>query len=100
MTNDSFYSHYPFFTPPPESAQDVQDCEEDARAQVRADVRAILAGMSLPKFDFVADRATSPIWYDRETGTISFGIVPPTSPVQPLVDVWALANHFGLPRAG
>ncbi|MBP9809781.1 hypothetical protein KBF38_15885 [bacterium] len=32
MSNNGFFSHYPFFTPPPESAQEAMDSTADGRA--------------------------------------------------------------------
>ncbi|MFA7341346.1 MAG: hypothetical protein WC028_31480 [Candidatus Obscuribacterales bacterium] len=68
MSNNGFFSHYPFFTPPPESEQEPADLTFDAGATLRR----LLDAMDLPKIDFTVDKATAPAWWDAETQTLNF----------------------------
>lgn len=77
MSHDSFFSHYPFFTPPPESDQEPVDSTLDPGAMVRR----LLDAMDLPKIDFTVDKATAPAWWDPETQTLNF-----RAPTQPSAD--------------
>lgn len=68
MSNDSFFSHYPFFAPPPESEQESVEATFDAGATSRR----LWDAMGRPKIDFTVDKAMAPAWWDAETQTLNF----------------------------
>ena len=84
MSNDSFFSHYPFFTPPPQSDQEPVEPTFDASAVARS----LLDAMGRPKIDFTFDPATAPAWWDPETQTLNFRTPaqPSAAETQPLHD--------------
>lgn len=96
MSNDSFYSHYPFFTPPPGSEQESVEATFDPGAAVRS----LLNAMDLPKIDFTVDKATAPAWWDPETQTLNFRApaLPSAGEAQPPVGPESLRDCLIFPE--
>jgi hypothetical protein len=96
MTNDSFFSHYPFFTPPPQSDQEPAETTFDAGAVARS----LLDAMGRPKIDFTFDPATAPAWWDPETQTLNFRAPaqPSAAETQPTVDQVLLRRALIFPQ--
>lgn len=90
MSNDSFFSHYPFFTPPPQSDHEPVEPTFDASAVARS----LLDAMGRPKIDFTFDPATAPAWWDPETQTLNFRAPaqPSAAETQPPVDLFLLRH--------
>ncbi len=81
MSNDSFFSHYPFFSPPPQSDQEPAESTFDAGAIARS----LLHAMGQPKIDFTFDPATAPAWWDAETQTLNFRAPVDQPPLDPVL---------------
>ena len=80
MSNDSFFSHYPFFQPPPESEQTAVD----STFEVDAIERRLLDAMDFSTLDFHVDKATARAWWDPETQTLNFRTPVDQPPVNPV----------------
>ena len=96
MSNDSFFSHYPFFTPPPQSDQEPVESTFDAGAVARS----LLDAMGRPKIDFTFHPATAPAWWDPETQTLNFRApaLPSAGETQPAVDQVLLRRALIFPQ--
>jgi hypothetical protein len=96
MSNDSFFSHYPFFTPPPQSDQEPVEPTFDASAVARS----LLDAMGRPKIDFTFDPATAPAWWDPETQTLNFRAPVDQPPLDPFLLRQLLVFHEDVVREG